>query len=408
MPRSSEATLREVVAALAPLERRAGSPAERQAAHWLAQRLGETGARAVVEEVDFRDGWAALLLPLALAGVASGALALAARTRWLTAAVPLLAAVCMADDVSNGPRVWRRLTGARRRTWNVLAETGDPDATRTVVVMGHHDAAPTGWIFDQRLQRWIARRFPGILARTDKSTPLWWPVVAGPSLVGLGSLTRSRRVIAAGLALSAAFAAVAVDVARSPIVPGANDNLSAVAALVGLAERLRDDVVREVRVLLVSCGAEEVLQGGVYGFAVAHFPRLDPGRTWFVNLETIGSPELLLVEGEGPFRVEDYHDPGFRDLIAAAAERLGKPLRRGVRPRVSSDAVLPSRAGYPTATFASWEPTVKLPSNYHLMSDTPENLCFETVARAVDVVAAVIRELGDDRSQKVAGGSTDA
>jgi hypothetical protein len=398
MSLADEATLREVVGALARLERRAGSPAEREAAHWLAQRLREAGAPAHVEEVEFRDGYALLLMPLVIAGAVSGIAALAGRARPLTAAVPLLAGACLIDDVSNGTRVWRRLTGRRKRTWNVLADAGDARASRTIVIMAHHDAAPTGWVFDQRPQRWLAGRFPEIVARTDTSMPLWWPAVAGPLLVGLGSLTESRRTISAGLALSVAVATLAANVARGPVVPGANDNLSAVAALVRLAERIRDDPPAGVRALLLSCGAEEVIQGGVYGFAKAHFAELDPARTWFVNLDTIGSPELLLLEGEGPFRMEDYHDSGFRDLIAAAAARSGKPLRRGVRPRVSTDAVLPSRAGYPTATFASWEPDTKLPSNYHLMADTPENLRFETVARAVDVVVAVIRELGAQAS----------
>lgn len=39
------ATLRDVVEALAPLERRAGSSAEREAAAWLVARLREAGAR---------------------------------------------------------------------------------------------------------------------------------------------------------------------------------------------------------------------------------------------------------------------------------------------------------------------------------------------------------------------------
>jgi Zn-dependent M28 family amino/carboxypeptidase len=195
--------------------------------------------------------------------------------------------------------------------------------------------------------------------------------------------------------LSTVIVALAADIARSPIVPGANDNLSAVAALVALAERLRHDRPRGLRVLLVSCGAEEVLQGGIYAFARRHFPRLDRERTWFVNLDTIGSPQLLLVEGEGPFWMEDYCDPAFRDLIHRAAEALGPPLRRGVRSRASTDSVVPSRAGYPTALLASWEPDTKLLSNYHLMSDVPHNLCFDTVARAVDVVAAVAGELAD-------------
>ena len=250
-------------------------------------------------------------------------------------------------------------------------------------------------MFDQSFQRWLARRFPSVVARIDTSLPIWWPVVAGPLLVALGALTGSRKLTAPGVALSTAIAALAADVARSPIVPGANDNLSAVAALVALAERMSLDPPRGLRVLLVSCGAEEVIQGGIYAFAERHFPALDPRRTWFVNLDTIGSPELLLVEGEGPFWMEDYCDPDFRDLIVRAAESLGEPLRRGVRSRASTDAVIPSRAGYPTATFASWEPDTKLLSNYHLMSDTPENLRFDTVARAVEMLGAVVAELAD-------------
>ena len=91
--------------------------------------------------------------------------------------------------------------------------------------------------------------------------------------------------------------------------------------------------------LLVSCGAEEVLQGGIYGFAARHFPQLDRERTWILNLDTIGSPELVLVEGEGPFVMEDYFDRRFRDLISRVAEDAGLPIRRGLRARASSDSV---------------------------------------------------------------------
>jgi hypothetical protein len=55
--------------------------------------------------------------------------------------------------------------------------------------------------------------------------------------------------------------------------------------------------------------------------------------------------------------------------------------------------VIPSRAGFPTATVVSWEPETKLLSNYHLMSDTPENLNYDTVAAAASLTYAVAREL---------------
>ena len=144
--------------------------------------------------------------------------------------------------------------------------------------------------------------------------------------------------------------------------------------------------------LLVSCGAEEVIQGGIHSFARMHFPRLATDRTWFLNLETVGSPQLIMLEGEGPVVMEDYHDSGFRDLVMRCAERTGASLKRGFRARSSTDAVIPSRYGYPTATLSSVNRHKAL-SNYHLMSDTPENLDYGTITEALDVAEALARSL---------------
>ena len=390
-------TLREVVEALAPLERRAGSPAERTAAEWIAARLDQAGAPARVEEERFRDGYAPQLLPLGAAGAVAGAAALLGRRRALPAALAAAAAAAIVDDASNGTRVWRKLISRTKTTWNVVGEAGDPEGAVTLVVLAHHDAAPTGRIFDQSFQKWLARRFPELIERGDTSIPLWWPVAGGPGLVALGAAVGNRRLLAAGTALSTLNVGLGADIVRSPVVPGANDNLSAVAAVVRLAELLREQPVEGVRVLLVSCGAEEVLQGGIYGFAARHFPHLDRDRTFVLNLDTIGSPELFMLEAEGPFKMEAYPGAEFRDLVARAAERTTGPLRRGLKSRSSTDSVIPARAGYPTACFASWEPDSKVLSNYHLMTDTPENLHYDTIARAVTIAYAVSEDLAQER-----------
>jgi hypothetical protein len=387
------AALREVVETLAPLERRAGSPGEREAAEWVAERLRRAGCPAEVEEERFLPGYAAELLPPGLAGVVSGLVALTGRARWPAAVLASLAAAAIADDVANGKRPWRRLVTRPRATWNAVGEIGDPSAERTLVLLAHHDAAPTGRVFDPSLQRWLARTFPDLVARVNTSMPLWWPVAGAPALVAMGAISGRRGLVAAGTALGVVSVASGAEIARSSVVPGANDNLSGVAALVGVAERLREQPVERLRVVLASCGAEEVLQGGIYGFAARHFPRLDPARTWMLNFDSVGSPALVMVEGEGTFRMEDYPDPAFRDLIAHVAQGAGIPLARGARARSSSDSVIPSRAGYPTAMLLSWEPDTKLVSNYHLPTDTPENLDYETVARAVGLGEAVAREL---------------
>jgi hypothetical protein len=388
-----EETLRSVIETLAPLERAAGSEGEHRAAVWIDDRLRAAGCSARVEEEEFLDGYAANMRVLAIASGAAGVAALASR-RLSTAAGCLAAAAAgaIADDVSNGPRLFRRLTSAPRTTWNVVATCGSPDAPRTLVVLAHHDAAPTGKIFDPGLQTWLGERFPGIIERIDTSIPLWWALLGAPGLVAAGALRRRRGMLVAGVTGSAIAGAIFHDVATSPIVPGANDNLSGVAVLVALAERLRERPVEGLRVILASCGAEEVIQGGIYGFARRHFAALDRERTWFLNLETVGSPRLMMLEGEGPVVMEDYHDARFRDLVARAAAATGVPLRRGLRARTSTDAVVPHRAGYPTATLASMD-RHKLLSNYHLMSDTPANIDYRTVRQALTVAEAVAREL---------------
>jgi hypothetical protein len=389
--------LREVVETLAPMERRAGSPAERDAAYWIAGRLERAGCAARVEEEQFLDGYAPLIAGLTAAGAAAGVAQLVARRgRRPAALVGAAAALAIADDISNGPRLARRATtGAGRgakTTWNVVAEIGDPAAPRTLVLLAHHDAAPTGVVFDDRVQRAFGERFPGLLERIDTSLPQWWPVVGSPAAVAAGALLRRRGLVGLGVAGCVLAAAAFADIARSPVVPGANDNLSAVATLVALAERLRAAPIEGLRVLLVSAGAEEVLQGGIHGFAARHFAALDRERTFFLNLETLGSPELVLLEGEGPVVMEDYVDRSFRDLVARAAERADGPVRRGMRSRASTDAVVPSRAGYPTATLASMDRYKSL-SNYHRLTDIPENLDYETIQQAVTVSEAVAREL---------------
>lgn len=391
-PRPAEPTLREVVEALEGIERLAGSEGEREAAEWIAARLDAAGARPVVDAERFHDGFAGMLAKLtaiaAVAGVAAGS----GRARPLAAATSAAAAALIADDISNGYRPWRKAVMEERTTWNVVAEAGDLDAERTLVVMGHHDAARGGQVFDPTMQALFGERFPGIVERIDTSLPQWWGLLAGPLVVSAGALSGRRGLAALGTAICVAGTALMEDIERSPVVPGASDNLSAVACLVALAEALRERPIEGLRVVLASCGAEEVLQGGVYGFCDRHLAPLDRERTWVLNIDTVGSPGLVLLEGEGPIVMEDFFDVSWRDLIAEVARRERIPMRRGMRARASTDSVVPSRMGIPTACLVSVN-RYKALSNYHQPTDTSANMAYPTAAAAADLAEAVAREL---------------
>ena len=68
--------------------------------------------------------------------------------------------------------------------------------------------------------------------------------------------------------------------------------------------------------------------------------------------------------------------------------------------------MIPSRAGYPSAFIGSitdW----RLPANYHLMTDTPENLDYGAVARATALAYGVAARLAE-RPPADAHGSVEA
>jgi Zn-dependent M28 family amino/carboxypeptidase len=260
--------------------------------------------------------------------------------------------------------------------------------------MAHHDAARGGVVFDQTLQRKLVDWFPGVVERIDTAIPVWWGAMAGPVLAAFGAATNRRKVAAAGALVSAVATGALADVARNPVVPGASDNLTGVAALVAIAERMRDEPIEGARVLLASCGAEEVLQGGIYGFTKRHLRPLDRERVWVINLETLGSPELALLEGEGAFVMEDYFDRGFRDLCVRIAEREGIPIRRGMRATTSTDSIVPSRLGIASLCLISINRHKGL-DNYHSKTDVPENVNYKTVACAADLAEAITRTLAE-------------
>jgi hypothetical protein len=385
-----EAGLRAVVERLAPIERLPTSVGEHEAAAVVRDLLRDRGCTAEVDQVPAYRSYAWPIGVLSALGAVS-ALAAGRGHRALGAVGGALAAAGVADDITGSRMLCRRRTMRPGVAANVIARTGDPDADRTLVVLAHHDAAPSGVVFDQELSRRLADRYPDVVERMTSNPPLWWPVFAAPALVSLGSAVGSRTLRRAGLVGCLLSLAAMVDIGRRPAVPGANDNLSGVAVLVALAEALRERPVRGLRVELVSAGAEEALQEGIRGYAGRRFADLPPDRTWFVNVDTVGSGRLVLLEGEGTLRMHDY-DEAFKDLVAGCAADEDIPVLRGLRSHNSTDSAVPNRYGYPVATLVSVDHQKLIP-HYHLDSDTPEHVDYGCVARATPLVESVARTL---------------
>jgi hypothetical protein len=379
------ALIERVIRHLASYERPSASEGERRAAEWLAAELRDAGCReARVEEERAHGGY---WWPL---GVLNAGAALAAlRGRLAAALVGSAAAAAVYDDVSGGKLWFRRRALPQRATWNVVAETGDPDADRTVVLVAHHDAAHSGLVFHPELPRIAMRRLPALHSKANQSVPIMYGVFLGPLLLALWGLLGRRSLLCAGAFFSLGATAAMVDIGARGVVPGANDNLSAVAVLVGLARALRERPVAGVRVILLSTGSEESFMEGMQAFARRHFPSLPREGTEFVCVECVGSPRLCVVEGEGMLIMRRYPEEQ-RAALAEAGADAGVELVRGLRTVAATDALIPLRAGYGVCTLGGVDET-KFPSNYHWPNDTPDNLAWESVERALAVCEAFVR-----------------
>ena len=380
-----ETELRDRIERLAAIERPSASPGEARAAQLIAAELRESGADARVE---VEDAHGTYWWPI---GLLTGAAALAgARLGRLPATVVgALCAALVVDDISGGGQWFRRSLLPRHTTTNVVAEVGRPDAQHTVLVVSHHDAAHSGLVFHPDLLRALFRRFPKLLERTDTTPGTMWGAVAGPLLVAAGALTGLRPVRRIGTVLSAGYAAAMADIGLRPVVPGANDNLTGVAVLLSLARSLRDEPPDGTRVILLSAGSEESFMEGMQAFARRHFSELAPDRTRVICVDTVGSPRLLALEGEGMVWMNEYP----KDLLAEVsrhAGELGIALVPRLRLRNATDGLIALRAGYPTVTLGSVD-EFKIPTHYHWPTDLPKNVDYSTVADCARLVDRLVR-----------------
>lgn len=371
--------------------RLAGSEAEREGAQRIREALQGIGFADVrLEPVASRPrvGWT-MGLHLGL-----GALAC-----WLPggpgAALGVLAAWSFFREFRRRRPLLSRLLPAPA-SLNVVARAGAERPRQRVVLSAHIDAAQAGWIFSEAPARLFARgatrdgardgappgphALPEALLLAAAALALAGWLGAGGPLFGLARLgLGTGLLLACVLTLQWAWARPS---------PGANDNASAVAAMLTCGEQLLAALPEDAELWLVGTGAEEVGCCGMQAFCAerADWPR---DTTYFVNFECVGGGALHWVRSEGTLA-----KTSFPPLLTELARRVAASGAFGeLRPTdllAATDGHVPARLGFATLSLIALEEH-GVPRNYHRPSDTPETLDMETLVRAADFGAAVAR-----------------
>jgi hypothetical protein len=366
---------------LAAIERPSASPGERRAAEWIVEQLGESATPARIEAEAAHGTHLPFALPSALALLAG-----LVRSRPVASAMAALATVAIVDELGGHRRLVRRML-ARRETYNVVAEVGNPRGSRTVVFVSHHDAA-RAWA--GAFGALVSAPPPRLLG--GRPLPIAGTLAYAPLTVLLGVAGRVRALRRAGIALCTFIVVLFTDIARRAPVPGANDNASGVAALLGIARDLSGSRrPASLRVVLLSAGSEETMLEGMDAFLRRHRGELDPARTIVVCLDQLGWDRLLLRDSEGVLR--RYRSrPEDVDLVLRAAHAAAVRVELA-RPFASpSDGLAARWAGLPTLFLSSAGANGGYP-HYHRPSDILENVNLDTVVAARRLCAQLVAEL---------------
>ncbi|MFN4045729.1 MAG: M28 family metallopeptidase [Acidilobaceae archaeon] len=279
-------------------------------------------------------------------------------------------------------RIYGALWG--RRSANIVAEVGG--GPKTIVLMAHYDSTKAAFSFNP--------------ARIHSLRPTI--KINFISSVAVASLTL------AGLLLDSPLPLIVSSVASIPLivsslilvhreifhdyVPGANDNASGVAVLLGVAESLARDpgkVEGKARVIMVFTGAEEVgLLGSHYFY----------GRNWdmvresiIINIDNPGIGGLALTECEGVIMTW-CSSRDFREYIREFA--MSKNIQTVTYKLLPTDVTPLMRRGLRASSLMAF--VDGMIANYHWYTDTADRVSSENLERARSIVLELIEALARD------------
>jgi len=387
MPADREARGREWIRVLSSIPTRfAGTHAERE----TAERVGEWMRTLGVSDVSLaplpaqtRAGWSlAIHTAVAALGVWRGGA--------LGALMAIVAAWSFHREVRWGRLFLSKLLPAATSV-NVVGRAGAAVPTRRVVLSAHIDTAQAGLIFRRQLADLFARlqtrgggEPPGPLAAPAALLIGGVAIAVAGWLGAHGTLFGLAKLIdALGLLIAAV---VGLQWAASPATPGANDNASAVAAMLTAAETLLKDLPADVELYVAGVGAEEVGSNGMHALMEAHrdWPL---EHTYFVNFECVGGGALHFIRSEGMLGKVSY-PPTLVELGRRVAASGAFGTITGTDLLAATDGNVPAQRGYPALSLISLEAN-GVPRNYHRVEDTVDDIDMSMVVRAADFGAAV-------------------
>ncbi|MGQ9731178.1 MAG: M28 family peptidase, partial [Candidatus Zipacnadales bacterium] len=350
--------------------RQSCSEGERATAVWLADKLREAGYDVEVDEFPACATFMAIYAPLTIVGT----LGLPCAWWWpgIGGGLGLIAAALLVLENYPIP-LFSRLVKLNR-SHNVVAKRRPiSEPTQDIVVLAHIDSAVLSNIRDLRLVRIL---FVGMVLSCaivgaiglalQMGMPRWVWLLGTPFMLHL--LLCSVIMIHQALC--------------SPVVAGAGDNASGVAAMLQAARELPP--LHRSTIWFVGDGGEEAGLLGALRLLQTHSFQRD--RTWFINVDMVSAGELQVSVEEGMlfrYRCNPY--------LWRIATEVGKAedwrVSAAVMRNMLTDACVPLSRGYRGTTISSTK------GYWHQCQDTIEKIEPPVIVQAATLIGHMITRL---------------
>lgn len=348
--------------------RPAGHPAEMRARQYIRQVLSALDYEDI-ETLPFLtpDTWGyALGNPLALT-LASNLLGMRSRVgRVLGGVLALASAYTLWRSTCVDKQPLAALSPRRQSATLIVRVPPTEESRRTLVLLAHTDSNKHRHSFSPQLKKYLlGLTTAGIASMASNGIAQIAEGVTGSQGAGRFRKASLWAVIASLL--------IALYDETGPYVPGASDNASAVACVLGLAAQLQEQPLRHTEVWLAFTGAEEVGCLGAHALLDAYGDRLRDA--WFLDFEMVGTEQIAYVTRHTGFSLLSAYCPDVESLAWAECTSRQHP-EMGIygREMVIGEEVGALRVrGYRGICLSGFGTDGWL-ENWHQTSDNVENI----------------------------------
>ncbi len=364
--------------------RPAGTPGEAAAQDYVRRQLESYGVDDV-RTLRFKTpiSWGfSIGAPLALA-VAGSLLPFGRLARLIGAGASFYAAhQIWRTFAADRPAMARLAKQLPSSTQIAVIPAASGEARRKVVFVGHVDANKNRWSFKTPMKRFL--RLGGTM------------LMVLPLLNGMVQLLRvvfpkhapfrrAHRDSAIGIL---AMLAQTYGDEHGEWVDGANDNASAVACLLGLAQHFQANPLPNTEVWLAFTGAEESGNLGIHTLLDAYGS--DLYDAYFVDFEMVGAGRLGYVTRHLSLSHVTGYTPDAESVAIAKQVDEENPVL-GIEPRtlmVQEEVNVLRQRGYRAIGLYGYDARDFFPLNWHRNTDSSENIKPPTLTRAAKFAQA--------------------